>query len=94
MSEGTSKKGGKGTHGSLSKAGKVRHVSPKNWNDARRANKVVRKKGSVITVVVTRNHKKKHASPLRRNKRLAHLRGDQKQGGLGREAGQYYPPLF
>ena len=94
MSEGTSKKGGRGTHGSLSKAGKVRTVSPKNWDNARKANKVVRKKGSIITIVVTRNHKKKHAGPLKRNKRLAHLRGSPKQGGLGREAGQYYPPLY
>jgi len=77
------KKGGKGTHGSLTKAGKVRSVSPK-WDNERRKNKKS----------LPQRHRKKHSTPLRRNRRLAHLRGDTKQGGLGREAGQYYPPLI
>lgn len=77
------KKGGKGTHGSLSKAGKVRDVSPK-WETERRKNKKN----------VLQKHRKKHSGPLQRNKRLAHLRGDRKQGGLERESGQYYPPLY
>jgi ribosomal protein S30 len=93
MSEsgGAGKKGGKGTHGSLTKAGKVRHNFPKNWETARKADKYIKKKDGVKTKVqVIRWHKKKHLGPRIRNKRLAYMRGEEKFGGLGRAVGQQH----
>lgn len=87
------KKGGQGSHGSITKAGKVRHDSPKNWELARKVTKPIRKGKEIVgTTTVSRNHKRKHNCPRVANKRLAHLRMSVEDGGLGREAGQWSGP--
>ena len=57
----TGQKSGKGTHGALIKAGKVRNNTPKCNVESRKVNKIVRTKDSVRTEIKIRNHRKKHA---------------------------------
>jgi hypothetical protein len=91
----TGQKSGKGTHGSLTKAGKVRHNTPLDVDALRKVVKPVKKKGNsagVATITMVMHHKKKHDCPRVAKKRLAHLRMTQSEGGLDRKAGQWYCP--
>jgi ribosomal protein S30 len=88
-----SKRGGQGSHGSLTKAGKVRNNTPKCDVAPRKVTKIIRGKDSAIrTEIKVRNHRKKHLGPKMANRRLARLRTPTTQGGLGREAGQWRGP--
>ena len=93
----TGQKSGKGTHGSLTKAGKVRRNTPINVNNLRKVVKPIKGKGKESgkiqgSVTMIMHHKKKHACPRVAKKRLAHLRMTQEEGGLGHNIGQWREP--
>ena len=93
-----SKRGGQGSHGSLTKAGKMRKQQPLNWGNARKTKKIIKGKGReagkvIGTTDVVNWHKKKHLGPRMRNRRIAHLRMTTKEGGLDRASGQWRGPL-
>jgi ribosomal protein S30 len=67
------KKGGRGTHGSLSKAGKMREQQPKNWKLNERKTKHN----------IPQKHIHKHKVP-----RMSNRRKYEKRFGLGRKSGQ------
>ena len=92
-----SKRGGQGSHGSITKAGKVRRVSPMDWTNARRVVKPIKTRDKATntmlvtgTVTMIRLHKKKHGGPRISKKRIAFLRDN--KHGLDRKAGQWCPP--
>lgn len=66
-------KSGKGTHGSLSKAGKMRSQQPKKWNLNERRTKHN----------IPQRHTRKHKTP-----RMANRRKYEKREKLGRKSGQ------
>jgi ribosomal protein S30 len=94
----SSKRGGQGSHGSLTKAGKMRHQQPLNWSNARKTKKLLKGKGReagkvIGTSEVMNWHKKKHDNPRLSKRRNAHRRLSEEDGGLGREVGQWKGPI-